>query len=162
MPFPSLISPPFTISILFLSFPRVRCRLQEGGSGATEADNALLAKQALTPPRKRHGRNGTPLTDWLTTLVFFPPRVLCRLQEGGSGATEADNALLVKQALHLLEDAMEGVELPSGKKGVTRAGDYVYALFGHAGVTFDTALVSQISIDSAFPKDRVHKKTKNN
>ena len=47
----------------------------------------------------------------------------------------------MKQALHLLEDAMELVELPSGKKGVTKTGDYVYALFGHAGVTFDTVLV---------------------
>lgn len=50
---------------------------------------------------------------------------------------------MVKQALHLLEDAMEGVELPSASssKGVTRAGEFVYALFGHAGVTFETAAV---------------------
>ena len=71
------------------------------------------------------------------------PRACCGLQEAGAGATDTDNALLVKQALHLLEDAIEGVELPSGKQGVTKKGDYVYALFGHAGVTCDTALVSQ-------------------
>lgn len=59
-----------------------------------------------------------------------------------SGAQQADNALLVKQALHLLEDAVEGVQLPTGSKGVTKSGDFVYALFGHAGITFDTVQVS--------------------
>ncbi|CAN0538266.1 unnamed protein product, partial [Ectocarpus sp. 12 AP-2014] len=53
--------------------------------------------------------------------------------------TQADNALLVKQALHLLEDAMEGVKLPASGKGFTQKGEYVYALFDHAGITFDTA-----------------------
>lgn len=62
-----------------------------------------------------------------------------KLQQEGSGAAAADSALLVKQALHLLEDAMESVELPSSKAGVTRKGDYVYALFEHAGITCDNA-----------------------
>ncbi|CAN0138695.1 unnamed protein product, partial [Ectocarpus fasciculatus] len=59
--------------------------------------------------------------------------------EGGGGASQADNALLVKQALHLLEDVMERVDLPASGRGVTQKGEYVYALFGHAGITFDTA-----------------------
>lgn len=69
---------------------------------------------------------------------------LINSQDAGSGVQEADNALLVKQALHLLEDAMEGIKLPSGSSqpGVTRAGEFVYALFEHAGITFDTAAVS--------------------
>lgn len=71
-------------------------------------------------------------------------------QETASGE-EADNALVVKQALHLLEDAVEGVQLPSGGtsagngfgqgKGVTKVGEFVYALFEHAGITFDTVKV---------------------
>ncbi|CAM9495738.1 unnamed protein product, partial [Ectocarpus fasciculatus] len=63
-------------------------------------------------------------------------------EEGGGGASQADNALLVKQALHLLEDVMERVDLPASGKGVTQKGEYVYALFGHAGITFDTAQAS--------------------
>lgn len=84
----------------------------------------------------------------ISWFLFFTllcrPSCLCVLlfhtQEIGSEA-QADNALLVKQALHLVEDAMEGVQFPAGSKGVTRAGEFVYALFGHAGITFDTALV---------------------
>lgn len=59
-------------------------------------------------------------------------------QEGG-GAAQADNALLVKQALHLLEDAVEKVDLPSGKNGLTRNGHFVYDLLGHAGITCENA-----------------------
>ncbi|CAM9744689.1 unnamed protein product, partial [Scytosiphon promiscuus] len=55
--------------------------------------------------------------------------------EEGGGAAQADNALLVKQALHLLEDAVENVDLPSGKNGLTRKGHFVYDLLGHAGIT---------------------------
>lgn len=67
-------------------------------------------------------------------------------------AAQADDALAVKQALHLLEDAMEGVELPSSgsgsSRGVTRAGEFVYALFEHAGITFGTASVRAIARSS--------------
>lgn len=62
------------------------------------------------------------------------------MEQEKSGA-EADNALLVKQALHLLEDAIDGVELPKGSNGATKAGDFVYALFGHAGIKFDNVQV---------------------
>lgn len=69
----------------------------------------------------------------------------CGSQER-SGA-QADNALLVKHSLHLLEDAVESVELPTGSKGVTRAGEFVYALFGHAGITFDNVQVRASEIN---------------
>lgn len=45
----------------------------------------------------------------------------------------------MKQALHLLEDAVENVDLPSGKTGLTRKGNFVYDLLGHAGIAFDNA-----------------------
>lgn len=57
------------------------------------------------------------------------------------GASQADNALLVKQALHQLEDAIEKVQLPSSQKGVTREGNFVYGLLGLAGITCDNAQV---------------------
>lgn len=80
---------------------------------------------------------------YLCLCDAFPPGVPRECpQEGDGGASQADNALLVKQALHLLEDVMENVDLPASSKGVTKKGDYVYALFGHAGITFDTAQAS--------------------